>query len=255
MRTFRPRAPHDPPPDGPMLAGPDPLPPASQRKRTPLRRATYSVAAPLIHGLVRVLWSTTRVRVVEGEEHLEAALAEHRACVPTLWHEELVGGTAYLVDAFRRRGRPLAFLVSPSVDGDLVERVVQRAGGVVVRGSASRNGVKSLRDLYRLMRKQGASPFFTPDGPTGPARHSKPGAVLLAQLSGMPVLPLAVVPRRALRLSTWDRLRVPLPFTRVEVAFGPPRSVAPELAGEALEAESDALSAELERLRLRAGDD
>ncbi|MCB9915083.1 MAG: lysophospholipid acyltransferase family protein [Planctomycetes bacterium] len=253
MKQPVPLAPHDPPPPGPLLAGPAPLPPASQRKRTPLRRAGYAVAAPLIHGVVRALWATARVRVVVGAEHLDAALAAHPACVPTLWHEELVAGCAFLVDAFRRRGRPLAFLVSPSVDGDLVEKVVLRAGGVVVRGSATRNGVKSLRDLYRLMRKQGASPFFTPDGPTGPAREAKAGALMLAQLAGMPLLPLSVRPRRAWRLRTWDRLLVPLPFTRVTVAFGPPRDVPADLAGDALELGATAeLTSELEGLRALA---
>ncbi len=189
------------------------------------------------------------MRVVEGEEHLDAALSDHAACVPTLWHEQLVVGTAYLVDAFRKRERPLAFLVSPSIDGDLVERVVLCSGGVVVRGSASRNGVKSLRDLYRLMRKRGASPLFTPDGPTGPARECKAGAVMLAQLAGMPVLPFAAVPRWRSSLSTWDRLQVPMPFTRVDVAFGAPRVVSAQATGDALERERLDLELELERLR------
>jgi lysophospholipid acyltransferase (LPLAT)-like uncharacterized protein len=211
------------------------------------------VAAPLIYHVSRALWQTCRVRV-EGDEQLDAALAEHPACIPTLWHEQLVGSTGFLVDAFRRRGRPLAFLVSPSIDGDLVELVVLRARGLVVRGSASRSGVKSLRDLYRLMRKQGASPLFAPDGPTGPPRACKPGAVLLSQLSGMPILPISVVPRRALRLSTWDALQVPLPFTRVEVRIGALQLVPADAAEARLEAERSELEAELERLRLAAGD-
>ena len=247
----RPRAPHDPPPPGPMLAGPDPAPPASQRKRTKLRRGVYALAAPLLFALARGLWATCRVRVVEGEELLETTLRGHPTCVPTFWHEQLIGGAIFLVDTLRVRKRELAFLVSPSVDGDLVTSIVERAGGRVVRGSATRSGVKSLRDLYRLMRKHSASPLFTPDGPVGPPRKCKLGAILLAQLSGTPVLPIALVPRQAWRLSTWDRLQVPLPFTRVEVAFGAPVSVPAEATTEELEPLRVALEAELERLRRR----
>ena len=76
---------------------------------------------------------------------------------------------------------------------------------------------------------------------------------LLAQLSGTPVLPLAVISRRAWRLRTWDRLQLPLPFTRIEVAYGPPLRVEADATGEALEAHRAALDAELERLRVSAG--
>ena len=162
-----------------MLAGPDPAPPASQRKRTRLRRIVYALAAPLLFALARGLWATCRVRVVEGEELLEATLHDHPTCVPTFWHEQLIGGAIFLVDTLRLRKRELAFLISPSIDGDLVTAIVERAGGRVVRGSATRSGVKSLRDLYRLMRKHSASPLFTPDGPVGPPRKSKLGAILL----------------------------------------------------------------------------
>jgi lysophospholipid acyltransferase (LPLAT)-like uncharacterized protein len=247
------RTPHDPPSPGPLLAGPAPLPPATQRKRSRGRALVYSLAAPLIYFVSRALWWTCRVRV-EGSEQLDAALRDHPACIPTVWHEQLVGATGFLVDSFRERERALAFLVSPSVDGDLVERVVLRARGLVVRGSASRSGVKALRDLYRLMRKQGASPLFAPDGPTGPARSCKSGAVLLSQLSGMPILPIAVAARGALRLPTWDSLRVPLPFTRVVVHIGAPRVVPAAAAEERLEVERSGLEEELERLRHAAGD-
>ena len=247
----RPRAPYDPPPPGPMLAGPDPAPPASQRKRTRKRRMLYAVAAPLLFGVARTLWATCRVHVVSGEEHLDAALRDHPTCVPTFWHEQLFAGANFTVDTLRRRGREVAFLISPSLDGDLVTKIVERAGGRVVRGSATRSGVKSLRDLYRLMRKESASPLFTPDGPVGPPRGAKLGAILLAQLAGTPVLPLAVVARRAWRLRTWDRLQVPLPFTRVDVAYGQPLSVAAEAVGEELEACRAQLEAALEELRAR----
>lgn len=245
------RAPHDPPPPGPMLAGPDPAPPASQRKRTRSRRLLYAIAAPLLYAVARSLWATCRVRVVAGEEHLDAALRDHPTCVPTFWHEQLLAGASFTVDTLRARGREVAFLVSPSLDGDLVTKIVERAGGRVVRGSATRSGVKSLRDLYRLMRKESASPLFTPDGPVGPPREAKLGAILLAQLAGTPVLPLAVVPRRAWRLGTWDRLQVPLPFTRVAVAYGAPLFVSAEAEGEELEVHRGVLEAVLEELRVR----
>lgn len=59
------------------------------------------------------------------------------------------------------------------------------------------------------------------DGPFGPYRIAKPGVLLLARESGLPVYPLAVGVRPALRLRRrWDRHLVPLPFATVRVEHG-----------------------------------
>jgi hypothetical protein len=234
-----------------MLAGPAPLPPASQRKRSRMRRTLYAIAAPLLYALARVLWSTCRVEIVEGKDRLDLVLSEHRSCIPTFWHEQLVSSAIFLIDHFERHDRQLAFLISPSVDGDLVTGIVERAGGRVVRGSATRSGVKSLRDLYRLSRKESASPLFTPDGPQGPARECKLGAILLAQLTGTPIVPLAAVPHRAWRLRTWDRLQIPWPFTLVRVAIGEPLLVDGDTEGAGLDELRGRLQVELDRVSVR----
>ena len=221
---------------GPLLAGPAPIPPASGRKRTRLRRTLYAIAAPLLLALVRTLWATLRVGRVAGEQHLEAALAHDGPLVICFWHEELVPNLLWLNARFGRAGRPLAFMVSPSVDGDLVTRILERTGGLVVRGSATRSGVKVLRDLYRLMAKQGASPLILPDGPQGPAREMKEGALLLSHLAGAPMLCIASASRAPWHLSTWDRMRIPKPFSRLSVAVGPLRPPAHHTGAEELEA-------------------
>lgn len=210
-----------------------------------MRSALYALAAPPILCFLRLLALSWRVRVARGEEHLEAALAAGRPLVLCAWHAELLPCVLFLWERFRARGAELAFLVSPSVDGDLVARVLERAGARVVRGSATRSGVKSLRDLYRSMQREGSSPVVLPDGPQGPARECKQGALLLAQLAGAPLLPLAARARPALRLPTWDRLIVPAPFARVEFALGPARAIEPaadlDRAARDLTRELDAL--------------
>ncbi len=245
-------APTAPTRPGPLYAGPAPRPPASGRRRTRSRRAAYALAAPLLRGVIRLLSASWRVRVVEGGEHLEAALAGDRPVVLCFWHDELVAGVGLLSRRFRARGKPLAYMVSPSVDGDLVTRVLEGMGGLVARGSATRSGVKALRDLYRLTAKQGASPVILPDGPQGPPRVMKEGAILLSQLSGAPILCVATAARASWRLATWDRLRVPLPFTRLALAVAAPRAVGATATAEALEAERRALESDLLALGERA---
>ena len=136
--------------------------------------------------------------------------------------------------------------------GEVPAKVARRLGVAVVRGSATRTGVRALRDLVKSVRRDGTSAALAVDGPTGPPAVAKPGVVMLAQLSGAPILPLGVRARPALRLPTWDRLVVPLPFARVTVELGAPIAIARDLAPDALEPERARLDATLAALAVAA---
>jgi lysophospholipid acyltransferase (LPLAT)-like uncharacterized protein len=142
----------------------------------------------------------------------------------------------------------VTYLVSPSRDGEFASRVLRVVGARVVRGSATRSGVKALHGLYRAVVKENASPVVLPDGPQGPPHHCKPGPVLLAKLSGAHILPMGCAASRSLRLRTWDHAFIPLPFARVCVELGTGYPIPSELDGEGQEAERGKLESLLEEL-------
>ena len=95
-----------------------------------------------------------------------------------------------------------------------------------MRGNQSEAARLSLK-LARLGR-EGASPVVSPDGPFGPDRRAKPGALIGARESGLPIQPWAVGVRPRLRLTgRWDRHIVPLPYCRLRVFEAEPIRVAP----------------------------
>jgi len=237
------------PPRGSLFSG---RPQASRRRDTPLRRALYALLAPLCDHAGRLLFATLRLRVHGAEGELRRHLAAGAPCLPCFWHAELLLATAYL-DSLRAAGLRAAWLISPSFDGEVPARVARRWGVRVIRGSATRTGVRALRDLQRAVVEERVSAVLATDGPSGPPRVSKTGVVMLAQLSGAPLLPLAFRARPALRLPTWDGLRVPLPFARVDVAVGALRGVPRDLPPESLEPERAALDAGLGELAGDAG--
>ena len=63
---------------------------------------------------------------------------------------------------------------------------------------------------------------ITPDGPTGPAHSVKRGVFFLAEKSGASIVPVGVAASRARHLSSWDSFMIPMPFSRVVVAYGEP---------------------------------
>jgi len=101
------------------------------------------------------------------------------------------------------------------------------AGSVPLPAEGERAEAARLsRDMARIGR-EGASLVVSPDGPFGPYRQAKPGALIVAREAGIPLQPWAVWASPAIRLrGRWDRHVVPLPFCRLRVEEAEPVSVA-----------------------------
>ena len=130
--------------------------------------------------------------------------------------------------------RKLGVLISPSVDGEFGALIVRRLGGEVIRGSSSHTGARALRDFSQALVHEGISPVIAPDGPRGPPWKFKPGALLLAQLSQRPIVPLTYCASRAWKVS-WDRFVIPKFAARIVIAVGEPVYVAKGMDAAALE--------------------
>lgn len=174
----------------------------------------------MLLGLIRLWWASCRVVKVVGVEHLDGALASHGSLLPCYWHQHELFCGRFLLQQ-RARGLVPGFLVSPSVDGEVPARIATQLGARVIRGSSTRTGARALRDYYQLLVHEGVSPVITPDGPTGPRYRFKPGGLLLAQLSGKPLLPMAFAASRAWQFG-WDGFVLPWPFSRIAIAVGAP---------------------------------
>jgi lysophospholipid acyltransferase (LPLAT)-like uncharacterized protein len=192
------------------------------RRLTRLRRVLYWLGTPVAMLLVRFWWLTCRVVRVVGAEHVGEGL-EGGPLIPVYWHQHQLFCTRFLLHQ-RARGMQPGFLISPSVDGEIPAMIARREKTYVIRGSSSHTGARTLRDYYVALQK-GVSPAITVDGPYGPAFECKPGAVLLAQLSGRPIVALSFHADRAWLFRTWDRFVLPWPFARITIVVGAPRTV------------------------------
>jgi lysophospholipid acyltransferase (LPLAT)-like uncharacterized protein len=163
---------------------------------------------------VRALFLTTRLER-EGHEHYLRFRAEGRPVIFVFWHGQLLP----LLYHHRREGAVV--LVSDHADGEYVTRVIERMGFGTVRGSSTRGGSKGLKGLIRAA-KEGHDLAVTPDGPRGPARSFKPGALLAAAVTGFPLIPVAAGASSGWHLSSWDRFLVPRPLARVRLRYGAP---------------------------------
>jgi len=162
---------------------------------------------------IRLLRATVRARHVHAEN-----IERTPQYILSFWHEHMM---LMLHSRFRK---PITVMSSASRDGDLAVTVYATYGVNAVRGSSTRGGGAALREFIRRA-KAGSNLVFTPDGPKGPPHVVKEGVILAAQLSGLPIVPVAFAASRFKRLGSWDRMIVPLPLSRVVFLYGEPMPV------------------------------
>jgi lysophospholipid acyltransferase (LPLAT)-like uncharacterized protein len=206
---------------------------ASGRRLTPARLFFYRLIVPVGFSLVRIVWRTSRVVAIVGTEHITAALSRAPSFIPVYWHQHQLFCVKHLL-ALRGAGVKLGFLISPSVDGELGAMIVRSLGAEVIRGSSTHTGARALRDYYQALSQGNVSPAITPDGPRGPPWKFKPGAILLAQLSQRPIIPMTYAASRAWKIK-WDSFVIPKPFSRIVILVGEPVYVAKGLDAAGLE--------------------
>ncbi|HTU01967.1 MAG TPA: lysophospholipid acyltransferase family protein [Candidatus Sulfotelmatobacter sp.] len=177
--------------------------------------------------VVRFWFATIRIRWRGG------AFADpdprHRGhAIHVFWHQRL------LCFAYAHRGFGAYLLISRSRDGELIARIVEGLGFAPVRGSSQRGGSGAIRELFAVA-EDGRDIGIMPDGPRGPARKFKMGAVYLASRTGLPIVPITVSYRRFWSMRSWDRLHCPWPFTSAVIQVGDPISIPPALDATELE--------------------
>ena len=213
-------------------------------RQSRLKRFQVAAIAAIGYPLVAVLARTLRLHV-EGREHMEAVTTSGRPYIVSFWHGRILPLSLYF------RGRGIVVITSENFDGEWIARIIGRLGYRTARGSSSRNARAATLQLLRDIRA-GRSTAFTLDGPRGPARVAKPGAVWLAGATGAPLLPIHAECERSWSLRSWDRTQIPRPFSRVHMVVGQPIGVPGGLSDEAQAQACRELEAVLEGLRRRA---
>ena len=204
------------------------------RTMTWKRKLGYAILRPIIKLFLTTFWWTCRVEKVIGDEYAQELIDKGEPIIPCYWHQMHIFGSWYM-RKLQKRGLKIGFLISPSVDGEVPAKIVESWGAVAIRGSSNRTGARALKDMYTTIVKDRVSPVTTSDGPTGPIHKFKQGAIMLAQLTQSPMLPMAYMASRYWELKSWDKFIIPKPFSRIVIAVGEPHMIGKKLNTEEME--------------------
>lgn len=197
-------------------------------------RSVYGYVLPiLVWALYKTISSTWRVTIYEPPS-LQGFLQRKAPVIFAHWHGDEIAMLSLI-----RRYR-VATIVSTSVDGDMMARLVRLVGGATVRGSSTRGAVAALKGLLRLVRADRRNSSFAVDGPKGPIHKVKPGVFEVSRLMSAPIYAAGVSCDRAWVFpKSWNKTYFPKPFAKIhfewlEPPLGPIRrdqnSADPELA-------------------------
>ncbi|MFQ5704413.1 MAG: lysophospholipid acyltransferase family protein [Gemmatimonadales bacterium] len=164
--------------------------------------------------LLRLLARTWHLEII-GDDTVERLRRSGIPLVFAVWHGHM------LAPLWHRRGEGITLLVSRHRDGGYLAQAAEGWGFSVVRGSSTRGGVGGLLGLVKVL-SAGGEVALTPDGPRGPARVAKGGALVAARSSRAAVVPVGAGASAWWRFRSWDRFGVPQPFARVRVVYGEP---------------------------------
>jgi lysophospholipid acyltransferase (LPLAT)-like uncharacterized protein len=199
------------------------------------------LAAAIIYFSIRSLAATIRFRLDDPSGFFNGA--PQGKIIFAIWHNRLAL-SAVLYRKYVLKFAPerrMAGMVSASRDGGLLAQLLELFGIEPVRGSSSRRGPQALREMVSF-GERGYDLAITPDGPRGPRYIVHEGVISAAQLTGLPIVPASYHLNWKIRLKSWDRFQIPLPFARCEIVVGKILRVPRDLS----DAERESLRQQLE---------
>lgn len=173
---------------------------------------------PLVaYAVINILRFTVRWKEVNAE-WVRECWSRGENVIIAFWHGRLLMMPLITVGY---SGKGFKVLISRHRDGELIGRTIRFFDADAIRGSSTRGGLAGLKGLIRELRK-GYDVAIAPDGPRGPRFDVQEGVILLAKMSGRPIIPVTFSASSKKILGTWDRFLIPRPFARGVFLWGDP---------------------------------
>ena len=165
-----------------------------------------------------VVYRTSRWKI-SGEEHFNKALASGKPIMLCVWH----GRFSFPAFWLAKNHIHAYAIASRHGDAAIIARIFKRWGFGLIRGSSSKGsrdkgGRDVIHEMNRIFDAPGTSIIsVTNDGPKGPPRIAKAGALALALKKEIQIITITGSATRYFEFNTWDKFRIPKPFSTIHL--------------------------------------
>lgn len=167
------------------------------------RSLKYTVSSSIIN-LISKTWSVE----ISGNFPKKPAII-------VFWHSKMLPGWKLF------SGKNPIAVVSTSQDGELLVSLLERWGFSFIRGSSSKGGKEVLERIVSFAKDNYI--LMTPDGPRGPEKIMKAGAVVAASRAEVDLIYLNIeIAKKIIFSKSWDKFQLPLPFSKINIKISPP---------------------------------
>ena len=156
-------------------------------------------------------WKTNNVDLLKRE------MASGQTILLSCWHENLV----FLACFFKSWSKKNFWVISSTHrDSQVLANILKSWGYRLIKGSSTRGWLSVLKKLMKVFSGPNNLVAITSDGPRGPAKKTKPGALKAAIKKNITILGMAGKASSYWTLNTWDQLKIPKPFSTITISFG-----------------------------------
>ncbi len=176
-------------------------------------RFIYWYVLPLLGVIfIKVVSLTYKVKIL-GSEAENKPFFKRNGLIYISFHQRFLP----TVTIFAKK-KPIAAIISQSMDGEVMSRISSMLGWFPIRGSSSKGGAKALKKAIFLIRS-GYNIGHAVDGPQGPFGKVKPGVIKMAQLTRTGIVPVIMSFNKYWMFSSWDRFMLPKPFSKILLQY------------------------------------
>jgi lysophospholipid acyltransferase (LPLAT)-like uncharacterized protein len=204
--------------------------------------ASLPIIAAVVYSVIRTIGPTLRYEVLGGEK-VERRRADKQPTIWAFWHRIIIPIVWY------GRNRGIVVMNTTAFDGQWTRKVIERLGFGTAQGSSSRGGLRGLQVMATRIA-DGVDCAFTIDGPRGPRYVAKVGPVLLARMTGAPIMVFHIGVNRGKTIEkTWDHFLLPRLFARAIIIGGPLIYVPQDADADMIRAKHEEMQKALECVR------
>jgi len=142
-----------------------------------------------------------------NEEIIKKELIKKKSLIVLIWHHQLMGSTFSW--KFKPKLRPIA---TSHRDGQL-STLVQKKFGLDPLLRKKDNPTFLIKNISKAVQN-GDCIYITPDAPHGPPKKINTSIFKLCQKFNLNIAILSFHTNKYFRINSWDKLKIPLPFSK-----------------------------------------
>ena len=163
----------------------------------------------LVLGVVFFVVDKTCKWVFHNKSVLEEAKESSSPTLICVWH----GFFVFPLMCLKKTADKITVVSSSHNDSMVLAKILKYYGFTLIKGSSSQGATNVIKEMIKLFKSPYSMIAITNDGPKGPPRVAKRGAVNLAYKSNVKIIFISGRSSRFWKLKTWDHFIIPKPFS------------------------------------------